>query len=499
MNQTPRFPSLFDRQRLNAVGILMLLGVLLYLLFPIYYGYLLVPLAFAFFVGAIFLKGEKRTVFLCFGLGLSLALISTSLCTMRQEKGEKLCGKEVLAQGYVLSVGEGEYDLSLISLDENSCRLRVRCEGEAPPQGSKISAKILVLDSYSKDTRSDGIAFKALVKEYSVCGKSYVLSFIGSLRKSILSSFGKGETGGFLSAILLGERTNLSGEVKEAFRTTASSHILAISGLHVTQLIAFFFCFSRIFSLNIRLVRVILYPLVLFFFLMAGSGVSVFRAAVMTLFATTGILLRRRSDSVTALVFSAILLVFPDPFAMENLSFVFSYFSTFALLVCGVPLSCTLSDRLQAKGKKNFLSKSLVTVVASFCISSSVFVFMLPLQLLFFGEVQAFSPLYSLILVPLFQPVLITALFLAVLSFFPFLFSILSPVLWKIPCCFLILVKLLAVASPPLISLGVFSVFVAGLTMVLLLFFLAKRTPLYLIFYIHLFCFILLGICSFFA
>ncbi len=501
MDRTLCFPPLFYKQRLNAAGIFLLVGVLLYLVFPKGYALVLIPLALGFLFSALILTGERRKVFLCFAAGLCLALVSTSLCEIRKDCVSSFCESEVMAEGYVVGVEKDSFDVSLILLDGKPRFFRVRCQGEAPRVGSKISAKLLIEEAYPESARSEGIALSAsLVDDARLCGKSYLFTLVGNLRDKIMDSFGKGETGSFLSAILLGERSGLSKSVKEAFRITASSHILAISGLHVTQLLGFFFCLSRIFSFDIRFTRSFLYPLTLLLYLMAGAGVSVFRAVVMTLFATTGILLRRRSDSVTALVFSAVLLVFPDPYALENMSFVFSYFSTFALVCCGSKLAEDLERSFAEKEKGSaILSKTAVFFLASFAISSAVFVFMLPLQLLFFGEVQIFSPLYALILVPLFQPVLILALFLAVISFFPGLYSFLSPFLLWIPKGYLALVKLMSAASPDLISLGKFALPGAGISALVLLFFFIRKAPLSRIYYFHLFSFAFLCICLLFA
>ena len=120
MNQAPRFPSLFYKQRLNAAGISMLCGVSLFLLFPKISSYILVLGSVIFLVSSLFLPHEKRKTFLCFAAGLSLALLSVSLCQLQGQVLKQYVGKTVLAEGYVVKAEEESFELSLVSLNEKT-------------------------------------------------------------------------------------------------------------------------------------------------------------------------------------------------------------------------------------------------------------------------------------------------------------------------------------------------------------------------------------------
>ena len=71
----------------------MLCGVLLYLLFPGAAPYCLLFASFLLFIVALFCKGEKRKIVICFSLGFCLALFSVSFCRIKGALLEKYQGE----------------------------------------------------------------------------------------------------------------------------------------------------------------------------------------------------------------------------------------------------------------------------------------------------------------------------------------------------------------------------------------------------------------------
>ncbi len=458
-----RFPDLFFRQRLNAVGIPMLCGVSLFVLFPRWAAVFLFLLGIAVLVFAVFARGERRKILLCVLTGLSLSLLVWGISEIEQNKMENTVGEEVLAQGYVISTAEDSFDLALVKLDDHICfrTFRVKTK-ENPEQGLCIRTILTVTEIYPEKDRSEGIDCLASdEKGRETVGKSLVFSFVSQIRKTLSEAFSREEAGGFLSAILLGDKSKID-SVREDFEKTASQHILAISGLHISQFVGFFVVLLRFLPIGRRTTRILLFPLVGILFLLGGAGISVFRAGFMTLFSLSALLTRRRGDSVTSLIFAASILVLFNPYTIENYSFLFSFLSTFALVTCAVPLSEYYTDLILGdKEKESFFTRVIGSTVSSFTTASAVFVYLLPLQILLIGNVQLFSPLYALILIPLFQFCLIGALIGAIFVFLPF--SV--PLLWKgilsVQEGFLLLVSALSKASPPLFDLERYAVPVA--------------------------------------
>ncbi len=482
------FPNLFFRQRLNAVGIPMLFGVSLFALFSGWAAIFLFVLGIFVLIFAFYAKEEKRKILLCVLAGISLSLLVWGIYGIEEKRMEDLLDREVFAEGYVVASSEGSFDLALVKLDGNPCFKTLRVEsGENARQGTRICVLLTVTEISPAADRSEGIFCLASARgEGKVLGKSLLFTLVSRIRTPLLEAFSKEEVGGFLSAILLGDKSKIS-PWRDAFEKTASQHILAISGLHISQFIGFFVILFRFLPVSRRTTRILLFPLVGILFLLGGGGISVFRAGFMTLFSLSTLLARRRGDSVTSLVFAAVILVMANPYTIENFSFLFSFLSTFALVSCAVPLSEYYTELiLEGREKKSAFMKILSGIISSFTVASAVFVFLLPLQILLIGNVQLFAPIYALILIPLFQICLIAAFVGAILVFLPFSVSFLWEGVLFIEKGFLGLVTSLADAAPPLLELGKWSYPTALFFAFSLAVFFVKREKLVRIHIIHL-------------
>lgn len=500
MDRAPRFSSLFFRQRLNAAVLPLLGGIALFLSLPFLWATGLVLL---FSAGGLFLvfrrEGEERKTLLCVLAGLSVALVVMGVQEIQRGKLEKLCGEAREAEGYVVAESEGICDLALCRLDGTAFYKRVRVleEQEWSP-GERRRISLILEEADPKGARGEGVdALATCTDEGEVIGKSVLYTGVGRIRQSLLDRFSKQKNGGFLAAVLLGDRSGLTEEQSKAFRNTASSHILAISGLHISQTVTFMMAVMRLFPVSRKLCRILLFPLVFVLYLLAGAGVSVFRASVMTLFAAAGLLLRRRSDSVTALCFSAALLVIANPYAMESFSFLLSYTSTFGVVYVGAPLCEYIRFCFTEKGMP-FLLKKLQGVVLMLVISSASFVFIAPVQMLLFDTATPFGPLYALILIPLFQISLILSMVGAILSGIVFLPQGISSFCLEISARFPDLVIFLAKGAPAPLEMGGASGWISAAFLTVMLVMYRRRTPLTDVFLLHGIWIVFLGGFSFF-
>ena len=118
MDETPRFPSLFFRQRLNGIVLPMLGGIALFLLLPFAAALGIVGLLSAVcFVFLFRKKGEGGRILLCVLIGLSLSLLIIGIRGLDRAGTDRLCGKVREAEGFVVAKGEGNFQLSLYRLD----------------------------------------------------------------------------------------------------------------------------------------------------------------------------------------------------------------------------------------------------------------------------------------------------------------------------------------------------------------------------------------------
>ena len=89
---------------------------------------------------------------------------------------------------------------------------------------------------------------------------SYALGLSDRFQHLISSTGLSTETESLISALLLGHRTGLSADTVELFRQTGASHILALSGLHLSILTGvIYYCLLRVLVTPLRYNRIIVF------------------------------------------------------------------------------------------------------------------------------------------------------------------------------------------------------------------------------------------------
>lgn len=174
--------------------------------------------------------------------------------------------------------------------------------------------------------RQQGISGTALVFRHDWCispiGASLTLRERALLLRETLvekyRSHFHGRTLGVLAAMTLGERSLLDPETRALYAQTGSSHVLALSGLHLSILFLLFQGLTtRLRRYNNRLLQLAVVLLGLLFIwtfvFVAGFPLSLLRAALMLSLAQIFQLFARRSGALHSLTLSAILLLLWSP------------------------------------------------------------------------------------------------------------------------------------------------------------------------------------------
>lgn len=150
--------------------------------------------------------------------------------------------------------------------------------------------------------------------------------------KSLLMDAAGEEDGGILCAVLLGEKRQIDGEVKELYQVNGMAHILAISGLHLS------FIGIGIYKILRRLTGS--YPVggafgilfLMLYILMIGFTVSAVRALTMFLFRVGADMAGRHYDAPTALSVAAVVVLVWRPLSLYDGGFWLSFGAVFAIL-----------------------------------------------------------------------------------------------------------------------------------------------------------------------
>ncbi len=197
----------------------------------------------------------------------------------------------------------------------------------------------------------------------------------------------EGETAGFLSAILTGDRRDLSYRTQNELAIAGISHAVAVSGMHVSILLTLL---AFLFGGNPRLTALFGIPVVLMFAVMTGASPSVCRAAAMQLLLLLAPLVKREADTPTSLAAAGLFLLLENPWSIANVSFQLSFAAVAGLVLFAGPIQA----RILRLGKGRILR----FVAASVSASLSATLLTLPLTVWYFSMVSVVAPLTNLLI-----------------------------------------------------------------------------------------------------
>ena len=228
---------------------------------------------------------------------------------------------------------------------------------------------------------------------FSVRGMMHRLR--GALRISCGRILGD-KKGRILSAICLGEKSNLEQEWKNTYQEGGISHILAVSGLHVSMTGMGIFYMLRRLRLSYELSAFFSGMTASLYVIMAGGGISATRALVMFFLWLGAQVCGRKYDMITSVSVAAVLLLLKNPRAVKDASFLLSFGAvlTLAVLVPCVRETCGIRNRF-------------ITAVTD---SACIFMGMLPVSLYFFYQVSPWSIPVNMAVAALMTPLMGTGM-----------------------------------------------------------------------------------------
>ncbi|MBQ4066587.1 MAG: ComEC/Rec2 family competence protein [Clostridia bacterium] len=244
---------------------------------------------------------------------------------------------------------------------------------------------------------SKKIFLKGEAESVAVTGEAgfsltYGAKRLNSSLSRILTKSLSEEEGGFAATLLLGNKSNLSPTVKRDFSRLGISHILAISGMHITILCTMV---SRLFSVfGKKAGQAACACTVIFYMLITGFSSSVTRSGLMLLLMMLASFAQRQSDRFTNLGLAAFIICIIDPFSCADVGLQLSFASVFAILLYSEGRNNSITNR-SLFVLPPILQKTATALVDGIKITVIVVLFMLPLEWLYFGRISVISPLTS--------------------------------------------------------------------------------------------------------
>ena len=207
----------------------------------------------------------------------------------------------------------------------------------------------------------------------------------------IINSSLPADAAAFARALLLGDKTGIDYETSTAFKVSGISHIIAVSGLHISIL------FGVLYLLTLRnryLTALIGVPVVFLFAAVAGFTPSVVRAAIMHSLMMIALMFDKEYDGLTGLSFAGIVLLAVNPLVITSVSFQLSFGCMAGILLFSVRIRSYLMAEHRLGRWNNFLNR---WISSSASVTLSAMVFTTPLAAVYFGTVSLIGILMNLL------------------------------------------------------------------------------------------------------
>ena len=259
--------------------------------------------------------------------------------------------------------------------------------------------------------RRDGLRGYATAKidDVAVTGETRDLnSLIISTRRALAARIDAlfSDSAGLVRALVLGDRSLLGDEQREALNRTGTAHLISISGLHVTVLSAMLAALLGLF-LPRRWANAVALALLLPYGAIIGFPAPFVRALVMFAVFACAPAAGYPSDSITRLCAAMLLYLLIRPMDIADAGFALSYSASAGILLLMPPLYGLLGLRrgrgMKRKGPLPLrLARRLARYFAGLmCASLAAQLSTLPYVIAFFGVQSIVSLPFNLVCVPL--------------------------------------------------------------------------------------------------
>ena len=198
----------------------------------------------------------------------------------------------------------------------------------------------------------------------------------------------------FIAALTLGYKQDLSDDMQEAFRASGTSHVLAVSGLHVSIIYAvfvFLFSFLGRDTKGFIFRQLLIIAALWMYAFLTGFSASVVRATIMLSIVSVGLAQQKKGFTYNTLAAAALVILAYSPQSFFDVGFQMSFTAVFFILYFQPKLLTFYRPR----------NKVLQYIRDLFTVSVAAQLGLFPVVLYYFGTFPTYFFIANMLVVPL--------------------------------------------------------------------------------------------------
>jgi ComEC/Rec2-related protein len=212
---------------------------------------------------------------------------------------------------------------------------------------------------------------------------------------------------GLLSSMLLGDRTEVDSNTKRLFQRTGTAHLLAISGLHVSLVAGLIFLLLRLSMVRPSFQILAAMAAIWFYITLVGGPPSSVRAGLLLTSYLFARLFGLSTDPWNLLAFTGLVLIVWDPDLIYNVGTQLSFATFSGIVFCSPYLKSSSTELFPSLPR---LSRFLLWLRGSLCVTAAAFVGGSPVVIYHFGLLQPTGLIANLPALPIFSLLLTVSL-----------------------------------------------------------------------------------------
>lgn len=225
-----------------------------------------------------------------------------------------------------------------------------------------------------------------------------IKEIVGTFKESYVRSICKiweEDNAGLICGITIGYKEDISDVIKEKYRVLGISHILAISGLHLSIVgMGIFKLFRRRFGYLVSGISAII--VILLFGVLIGDSASISRALIMFVMHIIALIIGRTYDMISATSLAAVIIMLSCPYVIYNAGFLLSFGAIISICILG----------------------NIIENTNAFTFTGTIQVVTLPLTMMIYYEIPTYGVLVNLIVVPTVGVLVVSGLLSGIIGIF---------------------------------------------------------------------------------
>ncbi len=241
-------------------------------------------------------------------------------------------------------------------------------------------------------------------KRYAIL-EGRIIGYKGSklnyIRKYIINTFDRlfitnENIYAFSKASILGEKSDVSRDMKDKFKYTGLAHLIVISGTHISLVIIGIVKFFDCINLRYKLKYILALIILTLYCMIIGMSPGIMRAYIMGAMMILARIFFENEDSKKSVLVSFIIIVILNPYSIFDISMQLSYAAVIAIVFIYPIVDEILEKKFFYKMENEIIKNTLKLIILSFIIQITS----VPLFLYYFEKLPIFSFVINAVGVP---------------------------------------------------------------------------------------------------